>query len=157
MKVEISNQKTFIVIAAICTLVVFGVVIAAYEPTKGSHDTLWTDRIEPKTGPGIVIAGDVEITGDLKADQASSVAVTCNWEGDKIVESGVVSIRGDACDSTCCGLNKECSGHYPWSPQCRKEIIERTNMTCEVEKITKVSFGQAQGNCACATTCYDTA
>jgi hypothetical protein len=69
---EVTNTKMFIIIAIVFGLLLIGGAFAVYDPTKGSHDTLWTDRIEPKTADRIIVAGDMEVTGQLIATTAGS-------------------------------------------------------------------------------------
>jgi hypothetical protein len=67
MRIDIPNKRFFTVLLFAFTLLLLGGAFALYDPTKGSHDTLWTDRIEPKTTDRIIVTGNLEVTGNLIA------------------------------------------------------------------------------------------
>jgi hypothetical protein len=89
MRIEIPSKRFFMVISVVFGLLLIGGVFAVYDPTKGSHDTLWTDRIEPKTAARIIVAGDMEVTGQLIAAIPGSgggggtggTSISCQWDG----------------------------------------------------------------------------
>ncbi len=68
MKIHIKNWHMFYFVVALIAFICLGIVFAVYDPTMGSHETLWSDRIEPKTSDKIIISGNVEVTGDLTID-----------------------------------------------------------------------------------------
>jgi len=68
MKIEIKNWNLFTLVVFILVMISIGIGIAVYDPSYGSHETLWSDRIEPKTADKVIISGNVEVTGDLKVD-----------------------------------------------------------------------------------------
>jgi hypothetical protein len=89
MRIEIPSRRFFIIVAVIFALLFISGAFAVYDPSKGSHDTLWTDRIEPKTASRIIVAGDMEVTGTLTASSLpgtppstpSGTSITCDWTG----------------------------------------------------------------------------
>lgn len=152
MKIELSNKKTFIAIAVICALLIFGAAIAEYDPTKGSHSTLWTDRIEPKTAGGIVIGGDVQITGTLSMPATGAAGttispVTCDWNGAKEIEARF-NRWGSSC-SGCCGYDY--CGYT--NNECSYNIMETVSAVCSGNVITGLRQGERIGGCGCRSMC----
>jgi hypothetical protein len=72
------NKYMFATLVVIFALLMIGIGLSAYDSTKGSHDTLWTNYIEPKTGDKVIVAGNLEITGDLIGYEPGNNAVTPN-------------------------------------------------------------------------------
>jgi len=86
LTINIQNRYMFWTLMVLISAILIGAAIAVYDPAKGSHDTLWTNTIESKTGAAIIISGDAEVTGDLtvngKLSAADPTAIQlCNWEG----------------------------------------------------------------------------
>jgi hypothetical protein len=150
MKMEMSNKKTFIAIAVIGGLLIFGAAVAADDPTKVSHSTLWTDRIEPKTDSGITLAGDVEIIGTRSA--ATGAGLDCNWNGDFVISTRVLGLTGPACSGCCSAPAENCWGENQMN-SCRMQAIEQIIARCIDGKLT-FRKEDGLGKCACAGTCY---
>jgi hypothetical protein len=101
MNIEIPSKRFFIIMVVIFGVLLISGAFAVYDPTKGSHDTLWTDRIESKTGSKVIVAGDLEVTGKLTGSQAA----------------GGSSLSGTMCGyyaGNCGGAYWACQGHNPF-------------------------------------------
>lgn len=85
------NKYMFATLVVIFALLMIGIGLSAYDSTKGSHDTLWTNFIEPKSGDTVVVSGNMQVTGTLTSPSLTSggsggttapaPVITCAWEG----------------------------------------------------------------------------
>lgn len=77
-KIELVKKNFYLAIFVVVLLFAIGFVIAAYDASKASHETLYTNRIEPKTGLDIVLSplGNIGIgvdTPSAKLDVAGEI------------------------------------------------------------------------------------
>jgi hypothetical protein len=65
MRIEIKNKYNLLTISVMVLLISVGIATSVYDPTQGSHQTLWTNTIEPISGSSIKVIGNIIASGTV--------------------------------------------------------------------------------------------
>jgi len=88
-RIKLIKKNFYFAIVVVVLLFIAGFVIAAYDASKASHGTLYTDVIEPRTGSNIGIIG-------------ANVGIGTTNPTETLDVGGNIKASGTICDSNGC-------------------------------------------------------